>query len=414
MKRFSLFCIMIVFIWLFKVDIVNTLAQEGECPWESPLYDQYGSIMNPPAGVKITIEQTVTNPRVEPVKNVIVYGQDEDEEGVSLTITINTLPGLIYHHEKEDHWVCKYFHTEQDDKTPCGKKGTYYYWAQEEYCNEWLPAVSVRRNITNVRVWLEPSDETEQWLRWTPVTDTNKASLYYMFPSRWMVGTWTPTGFVVTGTVDKTMSPEYYDTWMKQMKDYNFLAGDSQTLDELWSVTLDEVPNPDPYKINRVLGLFGTFTLAKIPYEVPTAPVGTEDAISYATIRANMNAGGKHWAASIPDSPNIVTSYPGAPIGGVPDVTIKLLHVPLDLPGIWYIGIMVEMERANFVYEGKYPRVVYEDADWKDPDWGDGYHKWFTGAEAGYSAESNYIYSYVLLTSPCNEWEQEGCWDNTY
>jgi hypothetical protein len=408
--KLRIYYLIILLVFLFGIDVYRTNAQADSCLWESELLDPNGKTFKYPAGVSITVEQTVTDPPVAPVKNVIVYGQDEEEEGVSMTIKISALPGIINHHEWDEHLECRYYDKYQKgrDDDLCNETDYgWYYNDMVKYCNKNLPPRTVRRNISDVVVWLQPSQETLAWLGWgTKETETGKATLPYIFPSRWMVGTWTGDGFKVEGTPDVTMSPEYTEKWFQQMKEYNFLAGDSQTLEELWSVTLDEVPNPDPDGSGRVLGLFGNFKLPTIPYDIPTAPRGSEYAIDYSVIRENMNASGKHWAASMPNSPNLYTM---GTAGKSPDATIKLIHIPIDLPGIWYIGVMVEMEKANFVYEGKYPRTVFEDADWGDSD-----VKWFSPSESNYDPLKNYFYVYVLLTSPCNELEENGCWDGSY
>jgi hypothetical protein len=228
-----------------------------------------------------------------------------------------------------------------------------------------------------------------------------------------VVGQWTSDGFTVTGTPDLYTSPEYKEEWLKQMKDYSFLAGDSLTADKLWSVTLDEVPNPDPVRESRiVLGIFGDFPLEKIPYDVPTAPRGSVFTVDYSKINEQMNKSGKKWAQSIPNSPNL---YPGQSNGGEPDVTIKLVHVPIDLPGIWYIGVSVEMRKAEFDYidpKGRpgYSRHVVEGVDWE----GGSEVKWFTPDESNYYTDANYFYTYVLLSTPCNPMEEKGCWDGSY
>jgi len=396
-------------------------AQEQGCNYASELrISGTTRAIEPISGATISVLQTVMEPKVNEVKNVIVYGQDKEEEGVSLTITVTATTGEIKHDEWDDKQECQSYNVlpKWRDASACEK--TYYGWYccdTVKYCRTNLPPRSVRRDITNVRVWLAPSGETLEWLGWgNKVTGTGKASLHYMFPSRWMVGEWTSDGFVVTGTPDISTSEEYKAEWLKQMQDYSFLAGDSQTLDKLWSVTLDEVPNPEPAPDSisaasrTVLGLFGDFTLSKIPYNMPTAPKGADFAVKYADIRDRMNKSGKKWAESFPDSPNL---YPGQVNGGEPDVTIRLVHIPIDLPGIWYIGVSVEMRKAEFDYidpHGKYSRHVVEGVDWE----GGSEVKWFTPDESNYDTNSNYFYTYVLLSTPCNPLEEKGCWDGSW
>jgi hypothetical protein len=416
MKRIGALFLLACPVLLFGVQVTDVQAQDQNCDYASQLYNPDNVLfITPISGATTTVAQTVMAPKVNEIKNVIVYGQDKEEEGISLTITINAATGVIRHSEWDERPECResFFYQNGRDADLCEGTGVgWWYYEPTKYCNTNPEPVSVRRDITNVRVWLEPSKATLDWLRWTNKrTASGKATLQYLFPSRWVVGQWTSDGFTVTGTPDIFTSDEYKAEWLKQMKDFSFLAGDSLTVDKLWSVTLDEVPNPDPVRVSRtVLGIFGDFTLAKIPYDMPTAPRGSNFTVDYSKINGRMNKSGKKWAESIPNSPNL---YLGQVDGGEPDVTIKLVHVPIDLPGIWYIGVSVEMRKADFDYidpHGKYSRHVVEGVDWEAGS----EVKWFTPTESGYETDQNYFYTYVLITTPCNPMEEKGCWDGSW
>ena len=406
---------MIVAFVILGIEVHAVNAQSLGCPYESALKGLDGKDMEPISGANIEIVKSAEG--AEEVKNVIVYGQDKEEEGVSLTITINAIPGKIIHNEWDKRDVCRHSSRYQPgrdgnmcdpssspDFSTYGYTGEYYY-KSEKYCKTNL-FKDVKRNVSAVRVWLQPNPETLQWMGWGTETKSGKASLHYIFPSRWMVGSWTGDGFVTSGTPDFTFSEAYYENWLKQMHDYNFLAGDSQTLNSLWSVTLDEVSSPIDSSVTS-LAVFGSYILSGLPYPVNTAPTGPVFSVDYDRIVDRMNKPGKKWAESKPKSPDLY--YEGE--ARQPNATIRLLHIPIDLPGVWYIGVMVEMEKAYFEHVGPYGSRTVKEAT---PIYYSKDFNWFTPDESGYNMDSNYFFTYVLLSSPCNEFEEKGCWDETY
>lgn len=92
-------------------------------------------------------------------------------------------------------------------------------------------------------------------------------------------------------------------------------------------------------------------------------------------------------------------------------MTITLEHVPLDLPGKWFIGIRIEMEKAKVEYTGASGTKTITES----PDpliWGVGDTKWFKEGDITYT-EPKYFFAYVLLTTPCNPLEQDSCFDGS-
>jgi hypothetical protein len=401
--KLRIYYLIILLVFLFGIDVYRTNAQADSCLWESELLDPNGKTFKYPAGVSITVEQTVTDPPVAPVKNVIVYGQDEEEEGVSMTIKISALPGIINHHEWDEHLECRYYDKYQKgrDDDLCNETDYgWYYNDMVKYCNKNLPPRTVRRNISDVVVWLQPSQETLAWLGWgTKETETGKATLPYIFPSRWMVGTWTGDGFKVEGTPDVTMSPEYTAKWFQQMRDYNFLAGDTGEIPNLWSVTMVETASPISNN-QQTLGIFGYFKLTMMTNPMPfDYSGGSQWRVNYWVLNLYTN---KKRATSVPEAKNSLEQ-------GMDELTIQMQHLPLDLPGKWYIGIAVEMLPAV---------VSYNDNGWVIRDiqetWPFEEEKIFSEAEIGYTMLDNFFYSYILLSSPCNPMEQDGCIDNSW
>jgi hypothetical protein len=198
-----------------------------------------------------------------------------------------------------------------------------------------------KRTIKNVKVWIEPSLETAVWLGWAFSGSNKKAPLRYIFPDKWMAGTWTTDGFTTTGTPDNLWSETYYENWLKQLEGLNFLAGDTVTIPSLWSVTLAEVISPD--NGTQSLGLFGKLSLSSTNYPPPEIFAEGTSNISYALM--------KYYTKLKRPSSNYNSVEPLP--NGLDSVALQLRNIPMDLPGKWYVGVMVEMEKAEFHYTHK-------------------------------------------------------------
>jgi hypothetical protein len=383
----------------FRVD-----AQSSKCissyPVSRLLMPGLGNMdIDPISGATVTVTQSVheTYVDLEDIKNVVVIGQDPAEEGVSITVAITGVTGKIQHDEKWNETICKYFSSRDDvpyGAERCNPLDVHYYSVTEERCERYeTPAT---RKIKAVRIWLELSTETTAWLGWGDMIIGGRASLRYMFPDKWMTGTWTPEGFVTSGTLDKSWSVAYYERWLAQQSGYNFFAGDASSDVTLWSVTLAEVGSPQNPGTTS-LGLLGAFAPGDI--DVNTAPVGAYT-VSYTDINSNTD---KHRAALYPQSldPTAIDAE---------EITINLVHIPLDLPGIWNIGVWVQMELAT-------TSLIYGKPITETPDpsiWGKEPLHWFENNESGYNMVNNYFYAYVLLSTPCNPLEDKGCWDGSW
>ncbi len=324
---------------------------------------------------------------------------------MSLTVTVESVPGKIQHDEWFERTVQKCMPHSPNTPRPAGAKTcppynsinppyVYYYdEVKEKYCQR-IESPAMRK-IKSVRVWLEPSTETSAWLGWGDMVTDGRASLRYMFPDKWMAGTWTPDGFVTTGTPDNTWNQVYYENWMKQLNDANFLAGDTATIQNLWSVTLPEVGHPEFG--TTVLGLLGTFDPGDIS-GLTSAPIGVYT-IDYGEINSNTK---KHRAAHYPaslDSMSLNTTK----------IVLQFANIPLDLPGVWRIGVQIKMELAKPDYWDRTEVPVLLS------DWAADKTRWFiTSGETGYNRNDYYFFAYVLVSTPCNPLEEKGCWDDTY
>jgi len=97
---------------------------------------------------------------------------------------------------------------------------------------------------------------------------------------------------------------------------------------------------------------------------------------------------------------------------GLDSVTLELRNIPMDLPGKWFVGVIVEMEKAKFSYKHKSEiGVERTDQSWWDDD---NPSRWFTMDEANYKIVDNYFFEFVILSAPCNPLEEMNCWDDSY
>jgi hypothetical protein len=398
MKRLIMCSLFVLTMFLFGADAGRVRAQEGNCIAGnvSELLMMDSSPLKPSSGTTFSWE------KIEP-ENVVVVGQDPVERtGVTISVTLTSVTGRINHDELETVTDCVGPFSMNDlSKTTCGHSspGYYYYLLSRQECvHETYD--KAYRTVKAVRVWLQPTGPTSEWLGWKPVTSDNRAALRYLYPEKWMVGTWTRDGFITQGTTDLRWSSADYQAWLDGMKDYNFLAGDSISDVNLWSRSLDVINSPlqgGPLS----LGLKGEFDIAHGAYAAPDRGLGmtTIDCFPTGTEYANPAAG----CTVDPPLGSDSQSY-----------EIRLKNIPLDLPGQWYVGVMVEMKAAHFQYpEGaKTGKTITEKTNWATAD----EMQWFepTVGETGYDIKGDSFYSYIILTTPCNIEEKNGCFDGSY
>jgi hypothetical protein len=259
MKRIRLFSsvgLLIVLLYC-KVDRVRAEGLKG-CLGHTPtLMSAGGTDLKPQSGITLKIN-ILGGKSDDAGKNFVVLGQDPEEEGFSVNVTISAIEGIMVYDEMVPEQICVDEKGNEKDEKYCKDPEYYgylYHYTTREKCHSGITSPA-NRTIANGKVWLKPSLETAEWLGWVQTSKIKKAALRYLFPEKWMVGTWTEDGFTTIGTPDLTWSETYYQNWLQQMEGYNFLAGDTATLSNLWSVTLVEVTDPDG---NQSLGIFGNF-----------------------------------------------------------------------------------------------------------------------------------------------------------
>jgi hypothetical protein len=397
MKKSTLPTIFLFAIILFNTRVVKAESLYDACPRSEKFY-QTGTLreIDPTSGVTVSVNTYVGAEGNK--KNVVVFGQDPEEEGVGVTVTLTPVTGDIVHNEQVTS--CKYYGLYPDNTRKgleCNSPGDSGYYYKETEC---LPVRTpgASRKVNDVRVWLEPSQATEDWLGWKQGEKGGKATLRFMFPEKWMAGTWTEDGFTVTETPDLSWYSSYYEEWLQQVAGYNFLAGDTATIDNLWSVTMVEVANPNPGG-SQSLGIYGYFDLSNKTYPRPRDLIGGDQwRVNYGEFNTYTKL---HRATCEPD-----------PLNSVPLGTniIRMEHIPLDLPGKWSIGIQVEMSKASVWYQYSSAAVWEITEEWQYED----ETQWFIQpGEFNYNDIKSF-YSFVLLTTPCNPLEEDNCIDDTW
>jgi len=383
-----------------------------------------GEALYPANGV--TVESHILEPN-----NVVVVGQDPAEIGVSIEITIRSQKGVIEHDETIASQECAHYGKKDLSKAPCGAKTSpdysqygnsgYYYFRTvtkciRHYSNEspGLPALNVYRKVKGVRVWLEPSEETNKWLGWSAVGPGGRASLRYIYPNRWMVGNWEGDGFSTQRTLDARWDIPYYKNWLENVGAVDFLAGDAYSY-PLWSISMPEVASPMTNVMS--LGVSGEMKISP-PFagsnEIPTASVTEEvNCLDLKTNYLSLDPGflKKTYQINCPSNPPYDTSNSGI-------YTMTFEHIPMDLPGQWYVGVMVELDRAKFINVDYYgsKELTEDPGAWTTDD----ETQWFpieSYDEIKYDNKvegSSFFFSYILLTSPCNNLEENGCWDGSF
>jgi len=242
MTKIRIVAIAAIVIISFCNPINRAKALDHVCTpgYVSELIAENGYTLKPYSAVKITAEKTGPN-------YVVVIGQDPEKTGVSIKVTITSVPGQLEFDTNELEAYCDGpYDTYSPDpkKSTCGTSKPYqwYYWSTKYVCvpHTGYPAY---RLVRDVRIWLIPSKATSDWLGSIPITGDGRFGLNYIYPEQWMVGNWNSGGFTTQGTYTG-MNDEFYQGWLSQMQGYNFLAGSGDRYNAFLSGVLTQVPGP--------------------------------------------------------------------------------------------------------------------------------------------------------------------------
>jgi len=327
----------------------------------------------------------------------IVIGQDESHTGVTISVMIKALKG-----------TAKYWRLQQEDyadnPVPRGRQTPAGYTCYpisgdmrrcyKNVCNE-MPDEEVYRNINpdSVSVWLDPSAETEQFLGWGP----NAAGLYplrYLFPEKWALGAWTPTGWEQADIGDWYPTGEEVWAFGQTNPWFTYLFPDPNETD-LPGQHLLRMSQPlygTGYVGRRVLGLYGAF----YSYQNPYASVqGVDTGPRQCLVDNNSITDSEGSCPNTPDGHNFGND--------VIEINIYFSKIPLDLPGKWRIGIKATQFPAKYDH-GKtevidnpmYLSIGPSAYGWDSPS---------------YDLEND-MYgfdSYVIVSTPCYATDPKSC-----
>ncbi|MBN2084211.1 MAG: hypothetical protein JW748_03235 [Anaerolineales bacterium] len=323
-------------------------------------------------------------------ENPVVVTQDDKHRGVDIVVEIVSYPGTITYETEEQ--VC--IGLDQPDNalpkcSPYRKNGLFYH--RQAQCI--THTETVYRHITgeSIKVWLKPTDRTEQWLGWI-TTPMDEYPLRFMFPEKWSLGTWTPEGFTAEGDTGLWTSAEI-DAFIASHPGFNFLKADPRTTD-LPSQYLKLAGDPDSNGggSGRVIPLYGGVAAGG-----PYASIGYpgQCIIEY----SGPGLGGDR--GSCTEVVNGVMNFFAGGVSvfddGITSLIIYIDNVPMDLPGEWYVGVEAGVTPARYG-AGKVENYLPENLS-RNP------------ANDGYVVKSNEhsFLVYIWLTAPCNAGEEHGC-----
>jgi hypothetical protein len=462
MKKFLPIVMFMLLVISLCVNVIPVKADTPEDCFVGSFRDSKGAALYPTSGVTVTVT------KVSPA-NVVVVGQDPDEEGVTIEVKVTSHYGAIEHEDWVTDKICEgvgsarppgLCTSDEIDMYGTTGKGPNYILGSHSHCSDTAhlsnasspgyPDTTVYRPVKNIQVWLEPSGKTSDWLGWS-TANVNRAPVRYIYPERWSVGNWLPDDqYTTRRALDERWDIPYYKEWLEKMGEFNFLAGDVRLETPLWSVTMAEVMDSFT-NTTKGLGIFGEMPSAGAVAYAGSSTSGTPIELDCGFLKNGYYGlgplmGGLFSADSVPgwydykgyfgydflqksgqiycvpekwtDSAAAVEGVPGTTDGAVYTYTFN--RIPMDLPGQWYIRVRVELGLASFEnYDAAgSPRTITE----KIPDDWLVDTKWFPTSSDNYLDELDYdnkvedagfFYSYILLTTPCNPDEEGGCFDGT-
>jgi hypothetical protein len=350
MRRISF--IILFSIVLFTVDHQESvvLAQDvNPCkpdPGKVTYYrtDEFGKMSENTDGYGFKINAYKYSPNFP-----IVIGQDMKEKtGVNLSVEVISDIGKITYESFDGYRdECIGYDTWQGDKGGCKpyyEGGMYYHWTAVPICMLHKDEI-VHRTImaSTLQVWLVPTPETVKWLGWdTEESQTGPFPLRYMFPEQWAVGVWTPEGYTTVG--DDLYTEQQIEQFFKEHPELNFLKADPRS-EGLPTYALRRVTNPvehDEYG-TQVVALFGAF------YGLPQYNIGPVSQQGQCLIDRPGTDGKCHVSTNL-SMGGFFGDFTEADLAskGITYLRLDLNHIPMDLPGDWYIGVSVYVQPATY------------------------------------------------------------------
>jgi hypothetical protein len=324
--------------------------------------------------------------KTDPV-NPVVVTQDEKHRGVDISIEIDSYPGTITYETYSEECI-SYDSVQKGMKTcpPFYHEGQYHYLTGK--CTPHTE--TVYRHITgeSLQVWLKPTTRTEEWLGWK--TGKGGNPLRFLYPEKWSLGTWTPEGFTTEGD-QGLWSNAQIAKFIAEHPGFNFLKADPRQ-NELPSqfLVLAKDPAEGDTGSGRVIPLFGDFDVWN--------GLGSITGPDLCLIEGKGPGGpGElgHCSKTINNVDDWMSGNPDIFAADITQLIVNLSHIPLDLPGEWYIGVKVSATRATYA-GGKFETV---------PD----VEKLYRSPSRGYTQEEHSFLSYIWMSTPCNGVEIDAC-----
>jgi hypothetical protein len=245
----------------------------------------------------------------------------------------------------------------------------------------------------SLKVWLEPTADTKRWLGWdTETLDEGKYPLRYLFPEKWSLGTWTPEGFTTEGDVGM-WTEEEIKKFIAEHPGYNFLKADPRHT-EIPTQYLPLAADPlvtDTLKVgSRVIPLFGDGFAIWNGLNPVTAKNGC-------LIDGAGPDGQGYCAKTVNDRTDPLFGSVDLAADNITYLSVSFAHIPMDLPGEWYIAVEVRVRPA--VYDGGRIESTKESQYfYRIPNYGFEYRL----------SEHTFV-TYMWISTPCNPAELHGC-----
>jgi len=302
---------------------------------------------------------------------------------VNVILEIRSYPGTITYDVYQE--TCVGFNNPQKGITSCSpfySAGKYYYL--QGRCVPYTETVYRYIDGESIKVWLQPTVDTLQWLGWDEPAP-GKYPLRYLYPEKWALGTWTPQGFTTEGDVG-LWTEEEIKKFLAEHPGYNFLKADPRHY-EIPSEYLRLAEDPMGSG-GRVIPLFGGgFTT--------WGGMGPLENGDPCMISGRGPDGQAYCAKTINNQTDPMFGSLDLSTGNITYLSISFSHIPMDIPGEWSIIAKIVVNKA--IYESVREEVVDDEK------------YLFRMPEYGYEPKNNTFITYMWISTPCNPAEKNGC-----
>jgi hypothetical protein len=394
MKRILVGVILAGFSLLGQIEIVRALDEPtGQFVGCGGKPDEF--IYNGVKGASISAHAEKISPA-----NVIVIGQDQEKQiGVNLSVTIIAEKGTVIKSREVDGEP----HPDNPIRSRAPDPAGYRCYTKpggvkecyEKKCKEFSETVYRYINPDSISIWLDPSEETEQFLGWKQ-GEVGQYPLRYLFPEKWALGAWTPTG--LEGETIGDWSPSGEEVWAFGQENswFTFLFPDPNEKD-LPGQHLLQMSQPQRITgsvSRRVLALYGPFDYIQSPYTQVNGTYARDCLIDASSLPGDANTPPSAGSCDKPDN------YTYSDKENI--IIINFDRIPLDLPGDWQIGIKAEQYPAKYDF-GK-TEVITDPNELK---FGPSDYGW--GPINMYDISTITFPCYVVISTPCTNSDPKSC-----